>query len=124
MRKKKRQKSFGEYYIKLILEKYKIKYQKEKKFPECRSPKGYPLRFDFYLEKYNVLIEFQGKHHFEPVNKYYRAKKVTEKIKIHDQIKKEFCQDNNIFLIEISYLDLNINKIENILREEFGKIIK
>lgn len=118
---RKRHKSFGEYYIKLILEKYNIKYTKEKKFANCNSLKNHPLRFDFYLDDYNILIEFQGKHHYEPVNKYHRARKVTEQTKIHDQIKKEYCKKHNIPLIEICYKD--INNIEEILKMKVSEIL-
>jgi hypothetical protein len=124
MRKRKTHKSFGEYYIKCILEKYNISYTKEKKFPGCNSPRNYPLRFDFYLNDYNILIEFQGKHHYEPVNKYYRAKKVTERTQVNDKIKKEYCEKHNIPLIEISYKDLNLQKIEEILKLEITEILK
>lgn len=106
-RRKKRQKSFGEYYIVVFLQYNNIIYTREKKFDGCRSLKNYPLRFDFFLEELNIAIEFQGKHHYEPINKYPRAKRVCEKTKIHDQIKRDFCKQNEIDLIEISYKDLN-----------------
>lgn len=121
MRRKKRQRSFGEFYISEILNKYNIKFEKEKKFKNCLSFKKYPLRFDFYLNDYNILIEFQGMHHYKPVNKYYRAKKVHLQTVINDNIKKEFCKNNNIYLIEISYLD--IKNIEEILKKEITLII-
>jgi hypothetical protein len=122
MRKRKRQRSFGEYYIKQILEKYNVNYIKEKIFSNCNSLKNNPLRFDFYLNDYNILIEFQGKHHYQPVNKYYRARKIYEQTVRHDNIKKEFCIKHNIPLIEINYKD--INKIEEVLVTEVNNILK
>ena len=119
MRKKHR--SWGEFYIKEILKKYKIKFTQEKKFPDCLSLKNRPLRFDFYLNDYNILIEFQGIHHFKPVNKKYRAKKVHELTVLHDNIKRNYCRRNNIPLIELDYK--NIKMIEEDLKNQVNKIL-
>jgi len=120
-RRKKRQRSFGEYYIKQFLEYNNINYMKEKTFSDCLNLKNNKLRFDFYLVDYNILIEFQGKHHYMPVNKYNRAKRVYNKTVLHDQIKRQYCEDNEITLIEISYLDLG--NIFDVLIEELNKIL-
>ena len=90
-----------------------ILFEKEYTFDNCISLQNHKLRFDFYLPEYEVLIEYSGQHHFAPVNKYSRAKKVHEKTKLHDQIKKDYCQMNSIPLIEISYKDFE--KIGEIL---------
>jgi len=71
------------------------------------------LRFDFYLPDYNTLIEFQGIHHYKPINKYRKAKIVHEKTIKHDEIKRSFCNENNIRLLEINYKDKE--KISDIL---------
>jgi len=117
-RRKKRQRSFGEYYIKQFLDYNQINYTKEKTFLDCVNGKNNKLRFDFFLNDYNVLIEFQGKHHYMPVNKHNRAKQVHKKTVLHDQIKRQYCRDKNIILIEIHYLDLN--NIFDILMEELN----
>jgi hypothetical protein len=77
------------------------------------SLRGNLLRFDFYLEKYNILIEYQGHHHIKPINKYNRARRVHEKTKMHDEIKKLFAFKNKINLIEIYYTEFS--EIETIL---------
>jgi len=120
-RRKKRQRSFGEYYISQFLDYNKINYNREKTFPNCVNSKNNKLRFDFFLTDYNILIEFQGKHHYKPVNKYNRAKTVHKKTVLHDHIKRQYCKNNNIILIEINYLD--INNIFDILIEELDAII-
>lgn len=114
--RKKRKRSFGEYYIEEFLKYNNINYKKEKIFNKCRSLKNYPLRFDFYLIDHNIIIEFQGIHHFKPVNNGYRAKRVHNKTVLHDSIKRKFCKDYNIVLIEINYWD--INNIYDVLIEE------
>lgn len=120
---RKRTKSWGETYIKNILDKKGIKYIREKKFPGCVSPKNNPLRFDFYLPEYHLLIEFQGKHHYEPVSKRYRAKKVHEYTKVHDMIKKIYCHTRKIPLIEIPYYHVKSEEdVQKYLKKEFDKI--
>jgi len=119
---RKRKKSFGEYYIKKFLDENNVKYIKEKSFPDCKNIK--PLRFDFYLPNHNILIEFQGMHHYKPVNKYNRAKRVHKKTLIHDQIKRNYCCENNITLIEIHYQEIdNINNIlTQIIEDQYGEL--
>jgi len=118
-KRKRRIKSHGELEICKFLDKYKIKYIREAKFDTCRSLKNRMLRFDFYLQEYNLAIEYQGQHHYYPISNSSRAKYVHNKTKLHDTIKKKFCLDNNIFLLEIGYLDKsNISLIlENLLKK-------
>ena len=56
--------SKGEKTIAFFLEQNHIKYEKEKL--ECI--KGHNLRFDFYLNDYDVYIEFQGEQHLKPIS--------------------------------------------------------
>lgn len=119
--KRKRQRSFGEYYIKCFLDYNSINYIREKKFPKCRSNKNYLLRFDFYLDDYNILIEYQGQHHFKPVNKGQRGKSVHKKTLENDQIKKQFCKDNNIQLLTINYWELK--DIFSILEKQLNELV-
>jgi hypothetical protein len=98
--------SKGENEIIIFLNETKILFEKEKSFDKCLSLKGNKLRFDFWLPEYNTLIEFDGLHHFKPVNKYRRAQKTHNSTKINDEIKNSFCQENNINLIRISYKDI------------------
>lgn len=80
-----------------------IEFEGQKSFDGCQY-KG-PLRFDYYLPEYNILIEIQGKQHFEAVNKF-GGEEYFEEQQTKDNIKREWCLKNNIKLIEISYKDL------------------
>ena len=100
--------SKGEYIIRLILDRNKIKYVKEKKFDDCKNIRR--LSFDFYLPNYNMLIEYDGKQH-QMLCKYYGGEiglKIRQK---RDKIKNEYCKTNNIKLIRISYSDKNVDAI-------------
>jgi hypothetical protein len=103
-------KSKGENKIKLFLESNKIDYTPQHGFKDCKYKQV--LNFDFYLPKYNICIEFDGRQHFEPVEKFGGVEEF-ELTKIRDSIKNSYCEDNNIKLIRIPYTKLN--KIDEIL---------
>lgn len=102
--------SIGEKRVENYLIKMSIKYESQKKFSNCKNI--LPLSFDFWLPDYNTLIEFDGIQHYKPVGYMNGQEKLAYTIKC-DKIKSEYCKENNIHLIRISYKDLN--KIENIL---------
>jgi len=112
--------SKGEKAIAQYLEKHNIEFIQEKTFKECVNFCGNALRFDFYLEQFNLLIEYQGHHHEKPVNKYRRAKIVHEKTIIHDRVKEDFAESHQINLIKINYPDYK--NIDNILDKLFDEI--
>jgi len=98
--------SKGENEIILFLNENNIIFEKEKTFGNCLSLKSNKLRFDFWLPMFNTLIEFDGLHHFKPVNKYRRAQNTHKSTVVNDEIKNSFCEENDINLIRISYKDM------------------
>lgn len=103
--------SAGEECIRKFLELNKVEFIQEKRFVDCRDKK--PLPFDFYLPQYNLIIEFDGRQHFEEVG--YGNYKITVE---HDKIKNQYCKDNNICLLRIPYWDGN--NIENIISKQLN----
>ena len=98
--------SKGEIEIVRVLKKYNIDFCTQKTFKGCYYKN--PLLFDFYLEKYNLCIEYDGEQHFEPRFGEEEFKRTI----IRDKIKTEFCEKNNIILIRIPYWEFkNIEKI-------------
>lgn len=95
--------SRGEMAVRAFLEKNKITFVTQKTFPDCRNQLELP--FDFYLPDYNTCIEFQGTQHLRPVRFYgcseEQARISYERTIRNDKIKKKYCQDKNISLIEI-----------------------
>lgn len=107
--------SLGEAFIQRFLTEHRIAYEREKYFKGCKN-KG-KLLFDFYLPAYNLCIEFQGQQHYEPHFFMALLKKSKEeamevlKAQQHrDQIKRDYCKNNGIKLLEIMYKD-NIEKV-------------
>lgn len=109
--------SKGEKIIEFFLQKKRIKFESEKKFDTCRNIK--PLPFDFYLQDYNLLIEFQGIQHYQ-ITRFSKDtdknQKRLEECQKRDTIKKQFAIDNGYRFLEISYRE--INQIEEILTQE------
>ena len=109
-------KSIMENYISNILIDEEIKFERQKTFEDCKNINKLP--FDFYLPELNICIEYNGKQHYEPIE-YFGGDKTFEYIKNNDRIKKEYCENNNIQYLEISYLEKNdyicnlIKKIKN-----------
>lgn len=101
--------SRGEFAIKNVLDLYGVDYDKEHWFVDCRDK--YPLPFDFYLPDYNMCIEYQGEQHYKVVPRFGGEKELINR-QYHDKIKKDYCKNNNIILIEIPYWEYeNIEKI-------------
>jgi len=104
-------KSKGELKIIEILDKHGFKYETEKTFENCFYIRK--LRFDFaiYIQEQIKVIEFQGAQHFN--ESYFNIKKNTfDYQKERDAIKRKYCSDNNIPLLEIPFWEIsNIEKI-------------
>lgn len=98
--------SYGEREIRIYLDKYGIKYDQQHKFDGCVDKKELP--FDFYLPDYNTAIEYDGYQHFTPVQ-FFGGYDTYQKLKTHDSIKDNYCKDNNITLLRISYNE-NVNE--------------
>lgn len=102
--------SKGEETIRKYLRKNHIKYRGQYKIKECKNKK--PLPFDFALfnkDKLVALIEYQGIHHYEPIE-LFGGKERFEYQQKNDNIKRNYCKINNIPLIEIPYTVENIEE--------------
>lgn len=97
------------------LEKKKINYITEWTDHDLYSPLNYKakLRFDFYIKKLNLIIEYDGEQHFKPMTlgkmTYKEAKLNFKKIKTNDKLKNKWARRNRIKLLRIRY-DQNILK--------------
>lgn len=105
--------SRGERKIRQYLENQNIEFKQEYSFDDLLGIGGQSLRFDFAIfdnnDNLKFLIEYDGEFHFE---KYYESQNFKE-LQIHDKLKNEYCQNNNINLIRIPYWEYD--EIEKIL---------
>lgn len=111
--------SKSEYTTKYYLEDHNVEYIFNYKFDDCINK--IPLKFDFYIPKYNMCIELDGEHHFKPVTfkgiSYELALERHQYTKKLDEIKNIYCEKNMINLVRIPYWDFS--NIENILDKSF-----
>lgn len=105
--------STGENIIKKYLDSNNIEYIFQKKFDDCTFKKK--LKFDFFLETKNIVIEFDGKQHYEPI-KLFGGKEFLMISRKRDRVKNDYCLNNKIKLIRIKYSD--ILNIESILKNK------
>jgi|LauGreDrversion4_2_1035121.scaffolds.fasta_scaffold01332_5 hypothetical protein len=94
--------SKGERRISIFLDENNIEYIRQHKFDECKNV--FRLSFDFYLPKINICIEYDGEHHFHPVD-FFGGNDRFMKVKKNDEIKNSYCEQNGIRLIRVRYDD-------------------
>lgn len=115
--------SRGELKIKTLFNELNVQYKQQVWFKDLKY-KSY-LYFDFGIyDKNNTLlglIEFQGQQHYNNSD-YWGGENTLKENQIRDQLKREYCLNNNIPLIEIPYWHLKkIDKdyILKLLKENF-----
>lgn len=116
-----RKQSHGVDKICNILTQLKIDFIQEKTYDDLISPKGSKLRFDFYLPKYNILIEYDGQHHYQETFGQNQEKLLLQQQ--YDKLKEEWCIKNNIPLIRIPYYEYEKISEQYIKEKIDGKII-
>lgn len=79
----------------------RVEYETQKRFKDCKDKKALP--FDFYLPKYNILIEVDGEQHYEECH----SRGDFETLRIHDKIKDDYCKNNNIQLLRLPYWEFS-----------------
>jgi hypothetical protein len=100
--------SKGEEKIKKILTNNNIKFKQQYRFRGLKSIRS--LKCDFYLPNHKVVIEFNGRQHYEPVKAFGGNIAFIESLK-RDEIKRLFLKENNIRLLEIHYKAFNIKEL-------------
>lgn len=111
--------SFGEYQINQYFINKRIKFESQKRFDGLLGLGNGLLSYDFYIPRYNLLIEAQGEQHKKSVVIFGGE----EQFKIqqeHDRRKREYAENNGFNFLEIWYYDYD--NVNNIL-DEFIKNI-
>lgn len=108
--------SRGETKIKDFLKKEGITFEEQKRLASLRK-----APFDFYLPDYNLLIEFQGRQHYEAVEKFGGEKQFLIQKEI-DQKKFKIANEEGYNIFYISYK--NLNSINEILAQRLTLSVK
>lgn len=118
------QNSKGEQQIAAYLKSNAIEFVRQKRFSDLRNPvTNYQLPYDFWLPRFNLLIEYQGGYHDGKVHER-NPRKQTEQdlVRQHyrDNLKRQYAKEHDYQLLEIWYWDFD--NIESILAKELSKI--
>ena len=116
-----RRESKGESIIRRVLEYGNISFERQKRFSDCKD--RYTLPFDFYLDKYNLCIEYDGEGHY--LESFYEGLSKNPKEALADRQRKDniktlYCNDNNIHILRIPYWEIDnikeliLNKLKEI----------
>ena len=70
--------------------------------------------FDFYIPTLNLIVSYNGKQHYQPI-KFFGGKRGYKILLERDNIKNDYCNQNNIKHLIISHNEFNI--IEDILKK-------
>lgn len=99
-----------------------IDFKREKTFSDFVNERNRHYRYDFGVKdkegKLSYIIEYDGEQHFWP--RYYSGwltKSRVEETHLHDDIKNQYCFDNNIPLIRIPFTHKNDITIDDLLVE-------
>lgn len=117
--------SKGEKVIREWFKENNIKFKEQYRFKDCKGTEK-RLPFDFAIFNNNslfCLVEFDGIQHFTP--KF--GQESFEATKRNDNIKNDYCKQNNIYLIRIKYnrslkIEIFKEKIINELKEKLINI--
>ena len=104
--------SKGEKAIALFLDAHNIQYETQKRLPELKK-----CPFDFFLPDFNLLIEYQGIQHFEPVSRFGGVPSFNRQQEI-DALKKQIAIDTQHNLMIINYTDYS--KINTLLAQRLS----
>lgn len=109
--------SLGESKIVDILNKEHIKFEREYIFNDLRHG---AYRFDFYLPRRKIAIEFQGQQHYIFTPHFHKTKTDFKKSQERDRRKISYCLAHNIKLYCIPYWELdNIDTYTDLTHPRF-----
>jgi DNA-directed RNA polymerase subunit RPC12/RpoP len=95
-------------YLYSFLIKRGVTVQMERAFPDVKNIQVLP--YDFFLPEYNLLIEYDGREHFESSSRF-GGKKRLDLTRSNDNIKNLSAKVLGMHLIRIPYTELNFVKV-------------
>jgi very-short-patch-repair endonuclease len=94
-----------EYKVKTYLDENNIEYIQQKRFNDCRKKRALP--FDFYLPKYNYVIEVNGQQHYYENKEYFHLERTLQQQQEFDNFKKDYCIKKGIGYLELPFWLIN-----------------
>jgi hypothetical protein len=102
-----------------LLKKERIKFIREKTFPDLRKGR---FRYDFeiYVDGGRALMEVQGQQHYQYISKFYKRRADFESQKERDRRKISYALAHRIPLYVIPYWELeHITTARDLLRPQY-----
>ena len=117
--------SKGEMTIERYLEEANIEYKRQYPiFVDSSISQSRLAYIDFYLPKYNLFVEYNGRQHYMPVE-HFGGKIQFDKQQLRDNYVREYCLENGINLLELRYdLDNIISTLEEYLINNGFKLVE
>ena len=109
--------SAGERRVREALQELGVEFSEQVRFPECRDRGTLP--FDFWVPECRLLIEFDGRQHYEN-SELWGGQEKLEETRRHDAIKDGFAAEAGYRLLRISFRDYD--NIETILLEQLADV--
>lgn len=104
--------SKGEKKIQNFLLENNIEYVTQYRIKECKNIRPLPFDFAIQINEKLYLIEFHGEQHYKTGKGFFACDKSFKLRKINDKIKHNYCKNNKLNLVIISYKDYtNIEQI-------------
>jgi very-short-patch-repair endonuclease len=101
--------SKGESRIRLYLAKIGVEFVQEYRI------EPYRYRYDFYIPKVNLLIEFHGEQHYRPVSIFGGEAGYKKTVK-RDKVKRELARRSGYQLMTTSYRSFKSDNLERIIK--------
>lgn len=99
--------------VEKYLESLGINFKTQVSFPDCRYSSKGMLRFDFQVG--DKLIEVQGAQHYYPYP-LFGGEEGLKYQKARDEIKRKYCREHNIELLEVNYQDVDNGSYKQIIK--------
>lgn len=114
----------GEVALRELMQSLQLPFKQQFTFPDCIGSKGGVCRFDCAVldssdQSPLLLIEYDGKQHFEPVE-FFGGQQEFEYRKRNDRIKDSYCKDHGIPLLRISYKQFD--QIEQLVTDKLYEL--
>lgn len=109
-----------------VLLKFNIDFEKQKLIKKINLNEKSNIRVDYFLKKYNCIVEYNGIQHYKPVKFFSNANNPAEqkliKQRKRDKYLIDFCKRNNIKLIVIDGRKYKNVKLSNYLFSLFKSL--
>ena len=115
--------SIGERKIAMLLDQGDILFKQEFSYPDLKSDRGVPLRFDFAVfedaeayeqNRVKFLIEYQGEQHYR---QKFTSRETFNRQVANDKRKRAYCGAKGICLVAIPYTEYNSMTLDSLLEQ-------